>query len=153
MEGMTDPEPLGYTGFLIRRAQQTHVAVWQQEVSASVSSVQYGVLAVLARRPGASQRELGDELDLDRSTVADLVSRLQRRGLLQRERHDGDRRRNTVELTDAGREQVEELRPRVEAVEHVLTDGLSPEDRRELRSLLMRVLSVSRRPRTAERSA
>jgi DNA-binding MarR family transcriptional regulator len=137
---MVEPEPLNYTGFLVRRSQQRHVAVWQREVSSSVSSVQFGVLAVLARRPGASQRELGDELDLDRSTIADLVARLQRHGFLQRERHDTDRRRNALELTEAGHAELKRLRPRVDLVEHALTDGLSAEEREELRRLLHRLL-------------
>jgi DNA-binding MarR family transcriptional regulator len=75
---MTDePEPLRHTGHLIRRAQQRHAALWQEHVSAEVSSVQYAALAVLERMPGASQSELGAELDLDRSTIADIVSRLE----------------------------------------------------------------------------
>ena len=138
---MVEPEPLNYTGFLVRRAQQRHVAVWQREVSRSISSVQFGVLTVLARRPGASQRELGDELDLDRSTIADLVARLQHRGLLRRERDGTDRRRNAVELSDAGHAELERLRPRVDRVEDALTGRLETEERRELRRLLWRLLA------------
>lgn len=141
---MDEPEPYGYSGFLIRRAQQLHVAVWMQVVSSQVSSVQYGVLAVLARHPGASQRELGDELDLDRSTIADVVSRLQRRGLVERERHADDRRRNALSLSAAGEREFESLRPRVADVEHVLTDGLDETEGRELRRLLARVLEHGR---------
>lgn len=140
-ELVTEPEPLNYTGYLVRRSQQRHVAVWQREVSGSISSVQFGVLAVLARRPGASQRELGDELDLDRSTIADLVARLQRNGLLRRERHGADRRRNALELTEEGRSELERLRPRVDLVERALTDGLGERDREELRRLLHRLLA------------
>ena len=138
---MDEPEPFGYTGFLIRRAQQLHAAAWQREVSAQVSSVQYGVLAILDRRPGASQRELGDELDLDRSTVADVVARLERRGVLARERHADDRRRNTLVLTEQGRAELESLRPHVAGVERVLTDGLGDRDRTEFRRLLVAVLA------------
>lgn len=135
-----DPEPLNYTGYLIRRAQQVHVAVWQREVSSDVSSVQFGVLAVLARQPGASQRILGDELDLDRSTIADLVARLQRRGLIERRRHAEDRRKNTLALSAAGVTELQRLRPRVDAVERALTDGLTATERTELRRLLRAVL-------------
>lgn len=138
-----EPEPFGYTGFLIRRVQQLHATAWQRKVSAQVSSVQYGVLAILARRPGASQRELGDELDLDRSTVADVVARLERRGVVARERHMDDRRRNTLVLTDQGRAELTTLRPHVERVEHVLTDGLAPDDRAEFRRLLIAVLAYA----------
>lgn len=136
-----EPEPLHYTGFLFRRAQQVHVAAWQRHVSPTVSSVQFGLLTVLARLPEASQQELCDELDLDRSTVADLVKRLERRGLIERHRDPNDRRRNRLLLTSAGMATLVELRPRAEEVEHVLTDGLSVEDRADLRRLLLRVLA------------
>jgi DNA-binding MarR family transcriptional regulator len=138
------PEPLTFTGFLIRRAQQAHVAAWQEHVSPAISSVQFGVLAVLARRPGASQRELGDELDLDRSTIAELVSRLETNGLVERRRHAGDRRRNILSLSARGMEVLERLRPDVDAVEHVLTDALSAAERLELRRLLVLVLGARR---------
>jgi DNA-binding MarR family transcriptional regulator len=136
------PEPLRYTGFLIRRAQQVHEAVWQGTVSSTVSSVQYGVLSVLERRPGASQRELCDEVDLDRSTVADIVARLQRRGLISRTRDDLDRRQNVVQLTEQGAAEIARLRPRVERVEHILTDALTPVDRDQLRRILVRFLDI-----------
>jgi DNA-binding MarR family transcriptional regulator len=144
-------EPLTFTGFLIRRAQQAHVAAWQEHVSPTISSVQFGVLAVLARRPGASQRELGDELDLDRSTIADLVARLETNGLIERRRHAGDRRRNTLELSARGAASLERLRPHVVAVEHVLTDGLSAFERGELRRMLGLVLDA-RRPGSTSRA-
>ncbi len=135
-----------YTGFMIRRAQQAHVAAWQREVSTEISSVQFGLLSVLAQRPGVSQRELCDALDLDRSTIADLVVRLQRRGLLSRERDGDDKRRNVLQITPAGTVELEHLRPHVDDVETVLTGGLTADERAELRRLLDRVVTPGRVP-------
>ena len=135
-----DAELLGYTGHLLRRAQQLHVAVWLRDVSSETSSVQFAVLTVLDHRPGASQRDLGRALDLDRSTIADLVARMMRRGLIERERDGDDRRRNVLQLTGAGRAELARLRPRVDAIEPALTAGLDPVEREELRRLLSRVL-------------
>jgi DNA-binding MarR family transcriptional regulator len=135
-----DREPLRHTGHLLRRAQQLHVAVWLRDVCSETTSVQFAALTVLHQRPRASQREIGRVLDLDRSTIADLVARLARRGLIQRERDKGDRRRNVLQLTSAGRDELARLRPRVEAIEPTLTAGLSPREREELRHLLYRVL-------------
>lgn len=85
-------------------------------------------------------RELGRVLDLDRSTIADLVARMARRGLIKRERDKRDRRRNALQLIRAGRDELARLRPRVEAIEPTLTAGLDPAERHELRRLLYRVL-------------
>ena len=144
----SEPEPLHYTGFLFRRAQQVHVAAWQHHVSASVTSVQFGVLAVLDRRPGSSQQDLCEELDLDRSTIADLVGRLERNGLLERTRDAADRRRNRLSLSTRGRATLDELRPGAELVEHLLTDALGPDDRDELRRMLLTVLGGAQPPGT-----
>lgn len=137
-----EPEPLRYTGHLIRRAQQRHAALWQEQVSADVSSVQYAALAVLERLPGASQSELGAELDLDRSTVADIVSRLDRRGVIERLPHDSDRRRYSLTLTKAGLAEVNRLRPLVVQANARLTDPLSAGELSTLRTLLERILEA-----------
>lgn len=138
---LRDPGPDVYTGFLIRRAQQAHVAAWQRQVSSEISSVQFGVLSALAGRPGASQRDLQDALDLDRSTIADVVSRLERHGLVERVRADEDRRRNVLHLTEHGRTAHETLRPRVDLVETTLTGRLTAAERDRLQELLRRVLA------------
>ena len=135
-----DAEPLRHTGHLLRRAQQLHVAVWLRDVCSETTSVQFAALTVLDQRPGASQRDLGRALDLDRSTIADLVARMVRRGLIERERDEDDRRRNVLQLTAAGRDELARLRPRVEAIEPTLTAGLSPSERDQLRRLLHRAL-------------
>jgi MarR family transcriptional regulator, temperature-dependent positive regulator of motility len=135
-----DEEPLRHTGHLLRRAQQLHVAIWLRDVSAETTSVQFAALTVLDQRPRASQRDLGRVLDLDRSTIADLVMRMIRRGLIERERDADDRRRNALQLTRAGGDELARLRPRVEAIEPILTGGLTPSERVELRRLLYRML-------------
>ena len=130
-----------YTGSLVRRAQQRHLAVWLSEVSAEVTSVQYATLVVLQQTPGVNQRQLGDELDLDRSTIADLVARMVRHGLIERTSDPADKRSNVLFLTAAGRKQLTTLRPRVEGVERILTAALSPQECSELRRLLSALLA------------
>lgn len=129
-----------FTGSLIRRAQQRHVAVWQTVVSSDISSVQYAALVVLSHNPGASQRELGDGLDLDRSTIADIVSRMVRKGLIARGQSLDDKRRKTLHLTDEGEAQLLALQPGVERVEDVLTGSLEDKEIMELKRLLLGLL-------------
>ena len=123
--------------------QQLHVAAWRRDVSTDVSSVQFAVLSVLDRRPGSSQAELGNELDLDRSTIADLVGRMVGRGLLTRTTDDIDQRRRVLALTAAGEAMVTELQPRVAALEEVLLAGLRDAERAELRRLLRIALTAA----------
>ncbi|WP_233886984.1 MarR family winged helix-turn-helix transcriptional regulator [Paraburkholderia flagellata] len=132
-----------FTGSLVRRAQQRHVAVWLSEVSAEITSVQYAALEVLQEKPGINQRQLGDDLDVDRSTIADLVARMVRNGLVRRSDDPVDRRSYVLFLTAAGKKQLTTLRPHVEEVEHILTARLTAEERLELRRLLLAILPPS----------
>lgn len=130
-----------YTGSLVRRAQQRHMAVWLSEVSAELTSVQYAAMVVLQQAPGVNQRQLGDELDLDRSTIADLVARMVRNGLIERTDDPADKRSYVLFLTAAGKKQLATLRPRVASVERILTAALTPQESSELRRLLSALLS------------
>ena len=136
------PQPLArFTGSLVRRAQQRHVAVWLSEVSADITSVQYAALEILQKTPGINQRQLGDELDVDRSTIADLTARLVRNGLVERSDDPDDKRSYVLFLTTAGKKQLAILRPRVEEVERILTAKLTQRESVELKRLLSALLA------------
>ncbi|BAN26412.1 MarR family winged helix-turn-helix transcriptional regulator [Caballeronia insecticola] len=136
-----EPDALSkFTGSLVRRAQQRHVSVWLSEVSAEITSVQYAALEILHRKPGVNQRQLGDDLDVDRSTIADLVARMVRNELIKRSDDPVDKRSYVLFLTPAGKKQLATLRPRVEEVERILTARLTRAERLELRRLLAALL-------------
>lgn len=122
------PEPQRHVGNLIRRAQQLHLATWARIADPDITSTQYSILAVLERLGEASQRELGDEVDLDRSTIADLVQRMEKSGLITRRRAEADARRNVVTLTEFGAAERERLAPRVVEVQRELTRQLDAAD-------------------------
>lgn len=141
MADLVEPEPQRYTGFLIRRAQQLHVAAWTRIVSTEISTVQYSILVVLDQNGAMSQRELCDAVDLDRSTIADLVARMERRGLIVRAPDPEDGRRKTVGLTERGRAERRRLKPLVEQVEEALTGALADASRASLRDGLRQMLA------------
>lgn len=138
----SEQEPQRHTGYLIRRAQQAHVAAWTRVVSTEISSVQYSILVVLDQLGEASQRELCDKVDLDRSTVADLVRRMEKHGLIERRRDPADARRNTVTLTTHGRAERTRLQPLVHEADRELTSHLTAEERDGLRRGLRVLLSA-----------
>ena len=137
-EALLDPQR--HLGFLLRRAQQRHLALWTQEVSNQVTGIQYSVLAVLDRLPEISQRELGDELDLERSTINDLVIRLEKAGLIARTGDARDARRKVLTITPAGHDVLTELQPRVTALQGVLSGSLSTAEVTALKQLVAQLL-------------
>jgi DNA-binding MarR family transcriptional regulator len=58
--------------------------------------------AIDAGRP-VSQGEIARAMNVDRTTMVALIDDLQVKGLVERRQDPDDRRRNVVELTDAGR--------------------------------------------------
>jgi MarR family transcriptional regulator, lower aerobic nicotinate degradation pathway regulator len=90
-------------GFLIRRLHQIHLALFADECKAfGVTPVQYSILTVAAAQPGLDQAALATEVGVDRTTMADVLARLERRGLVRRCRIDHDARRKLVHATVAG---------------------------------------------------
>jgi DNA-binding MarR family transcriptional regulator len=62
-------------------------------------------------------------MNVDRTTMVALIDDLQRKGLVQRRQDPDDRRKNAVELTDAGHDTV---RRAADAVERAERDFLGP---------------------------
>ena len=80
-------------GFLIRRLHQIHLSLFAEEcASFKVTPVQYSILTAVAAHPGLEQAALAQEVGIDRATLANVVARLARRGLLRRLQGRNDRR-------------------------------------------------------------
>lgn len=134
-------------GHLIRRAQQWHTSIWAEEFDRELTGPQYAVLFVLANHPGSSQKELGDQAALDKSTAADLVDRLAQRSWITRERDPQDGRRRILTLTRAAEISVTAITPRVAAVQQRLLDPL---DADQHEAFLTRLAAVAYRGSTQD---
>jgi MarR family transcriptional regulator, lower aerobic nicotinate degradation pathway regulator len=104
----------------------------------------YAVLTALAEQGATSQAELGRRLWIDRSDLHAALNELEGRGWLARVRDEQDRRRNLVELTAAGTEELRALDAKVDAAQDALLAPLSAAERRELVALLSRVVAAAR---------
>lgn len=126
----------GALGHLVRRAQQVHNALWVQEVSTEVTSVQFAVLTTLAAHEPLDQANLRQLVALDRATTHGVVHRLREAGHVDVRRSPVDGRRQELRLTTAGRRVHLELLPRVEALQQMLAARLPDGRAGDLRTLL-----------------
>ncbi|WP_019634099.1 MarR family winged helix-turn-helix transcriptional regulator [Actinomadura atramentaria] len=126
-------------GHLIRCAQQAHTSLWQRHVLVGLTSVQYGILLVVGQHGKLDQKTVGDLMSLDKSTTADVISRLVRRGLVTRQRDARDGRRRPVCLAARGRLALAQATPAVVEVQRRLLAPLAEADRDDLFALLSRV--------------
>src|SRR5436190_3140615 len=62
-----------------------------------------------------SQQELAETLDLDPSKLVALLNELESKGLAERRRDQGDRRRHIVEISESGRARLAEAERAVTA--------------------------------------
>ena len=104
------------------------------------SRSQYAVLSALDEYGPASQIELGRRCGFDRSDMVALLNELQTEALVERQPDEGDRRRNVVTITAAGRRRLGKLAAVAETVQDELLAPLSPSERTHLTSLLRRIL-------------
>jgi len=94
---------LARPGFLIRRLHQVHVALFLEECAGhDITPVQYSLLTELAQHGECEQAEVARALGIDRTNIADVAVRLERRGLLARRVNPSDKRSRLIVLTDAG---------------------------------------------------
>jgi DNA-binding MarR family transcriptional regulator len=126
-------------GHLLRRAQQRAVEIFAQELGpGGPTPQQFALLLSIAQQPGISQVGLVRAIGVDRSTVAEMVQRLARRGLIARRRTAQDGRENTLTLSAAGTKLLQRALPAVERAQHRIMAPLA----RAQRKVALRLLTL-----------
>ncbi|MET8831927.1 MarR family transcriptional regulator [Streptomyces sp. NPDC004610] len=147
-----------HPGHLARRLQQAHYLLWNTMVSEEITSPQFAVLNALVAEPGLDQRTVGERVGLDRSTIAEVITRLGRRDLLDKVRDPQDGRRFLLRPTDEGTRTHRRLSVRAARMNQVLLAPLTSDERTQFLELIRRVADAAeglRNPTepTADRTA
>ena len=136
-------------GYLLKHAQQRF---------SELTAIRFGPLGISGREAAvlravgrggpdagggdgpASQGEVARRLGVDRTTMVALIDDLQDKGLVLRRQDPDDRRKNAVELTDAGGRALREAERAADEVERSflapLSDAEAEQFRRALRVLV-----------------
>lgn len=85
-----------------------------------------------------TQKELQEALGVQPGSASEIISKLEDRGLVSRERDEEDRRRVVLRITEAGREQAEAAS--CEEKGQDLYEALSVEEQDTLKALLKKLL-------------
>lgn len=101
------------------------------------------IMAVLARFPGSSARELVERTRMDKVAVSRSVSRLVERRLITRDTDAADRRRSSLALSPAGDDIYRQIVPLARDYEQRLLERIDPGRRRELDVLLADLQSAA----------
>lgn len=137
---MTDP----VLSSLIRINRQRIRDLRRQLAPYGYVGVMHLILLYASRCPGARQEDVACCYALDKTSVARDARRLEDMGHLRREIDPDNRRQYQLYLTGAGRDMLPVLERACQDFAEKLSAGLSPQEWRQLQSLLQRLEDNSR---------
>lgn len=128
---------------LLHRAEQLAVERFAHLVGDTLTLRQFAVLAAIAEKPGLSQSELVRATGVDRSTLADMVSRMEKRGWITRTAAPLDARAQSVRLAAPGTALLAAATQHARAADAAILDLLPRTKRRTFLNILMKLAKLS----------
>lgn len=127
-------------GHLLHRAQQFASERFSEATGGvELTQRQFAVLCAVHDAEGLTQTQLVQATGIDRSTLAELVSRMAAKGLLLREKAEGDGRANAVRFTDAGRALYQTAIDGARAADEAILSALPKNKRASFAEALARI--------------
>ena len=131
-------------GYLFRRMQQIAVAIFVEECKAfDLTPVQYASLIAIRTHPGIDATRLSAVIAFDRSTLGNVIERLQTKGHIERKPAREDRRVRLLYLTRQGTALLRDIMPSVERAQARMLQPLKPADRKTLLALLTQLVDLN----------
>jgi DNA-binding MarR family transcriptional regulator len=134
----------GAPGHLIRRCQQIAVAIFMDETkSFDLTPVQYAALVAVRAQPGVDQTRLVKLIALDRSTIGNVVERLEAKGLIARRTGNADKRTKRLYPTRQGGVLLDAIGAAVERAQQRILAPLAPAERVRFMEMLARLVDLN----------
>ncbi|MGB8956906.1 MAG: MarR family transcriptional regulator [Tumebacillaceae bacterium] len=128
------------TGFLVAQAYRKIVhLLFQRLKEYDITPEQWSVLYKIAQMEGINQKEIALRTAKDQPTITRILDALIKKGWIDKQMSQTDRRAYLVYVTDAGRAVVERTKPIEQGVIHDVTAGIEPEQLELLRMTLIRI--------------
>ncbi|WP_338464766.1 MarR family winged helix-turn-helix transcriptional regulator [Franconibacter daqui] len=113
---------------LLRQLFQQHTSRWQSELP-ELTKPQYAVMRAIQEQPGIEQVALTDAAVSTKATLAEMLSRMESRGLVRRENDQADKRRRFIYLTPEGESLLNAIIPVGNAVDERFLGKLEADER------------------------
>jgi len=141
------PVPDVLAPYLLNRAACAVRKMAEDELSPfGINPKHYGILATISSRGPLTQQSLGELMQIDRTTIVQLVDDLERKGAVVRGETPGDRRAYALELTAEGQALLAKAGPRMLATQERFFQPLEPAERKELHRLLTKLVAHPESP-------
>ena len=134
------PDDEHYIGYSITDVGRLLRTVFERRVREfGLTRAQWIVIARIYRRPGLSQSEVADILEIEKASAGRLIDRMELKGWLQRRDDANDRRINRLHLTPEAEQLHAAIWPIAEATVDTALGNLTAEERQQLTGLMTRV--------------
>ena len=131
-------------GHFIRRAQQIAVAIFVDECAPyGLTPLQYAALAVIREHPEIDATRLSALVAFDRTTLGNVLERLEARKLVMRHPSPDDKRVKLLKLTAAGSSLVKRAEAAVLRAQERILAPLRPNDRNRLMERLGQLVELN----------
>jgi DNA-binding MarR family transcriptional regulator len=131
-------------GYLFRRMQQIAVAIFVEECRAyDLTPVQYAALVAIHTHPGIDATRLSAVIAFDRSTLGNVIERLEAKRYVERRPAREDKRVKLLHLTRSGATLLRNIMPSVDRAQARMLQPLRPADRKVLMALLSQLVDLN----------
>jgi len=131
-------------GYLFRRMQQIAVSIFVEECKAfDLTPVQYAALIAIYTHPGIDATRLSAVIAFDRSTLGNVIERLEAKELIERAPSPGDKRVKLLTLTRSGAALLRAIMPSVERAQARMLQPLRAAERKVLMTLLTQLVDLN----------
>jgi DNA-binding MarR family transcriptional regulator len=131
-------------GYLFRRMQQIAVAIFVEECKAyDLTPVQYAALVAIQNHPGIDATRLSAVIAFDRSTLGNVIERLETKRYISRKPAREDKRIKLLYLTKSGATLLRNIIPSVERAQARMLQPLKAADRKTLMALLSQLVDLN----------
>ena len=131
-------------GYLFRRMQQIAVAIFVEQCKAyDLTPVQYATLVAIQTHPGIDATRLSAVIAFDRSTLGNVIGRLEAKAYIERKPSREDKRIKLLYLTKAAAALLRDVTPSVDRAQARMLQPLKPADRKTLLALLTQLVDLN----------
>jgi len=131
-------------GYLFRRMQQIAVAIFVEECRVyDLTPVQYAALVAIRTHPGIDATRLSAVIAFDRSTLGNVIERLQAKQYIERKPAPEDKRIKLLYLTKSGTALLRDIMPSVDRAQARMLQPLKPAARKALLALLTQLVDLN----------
>jgi len=124
-------------GYLSRYAYRAFVrALAERLVPHGIATGEWSALRVLWAEEGLSQVELAQRMRIEKASLTNILSNMQKKGLIIRRGDSADRRKVNISLTTRGRKMKDKLLPYGADINATATKGMSTVEVAQLRRLM-----------------